>query len=281
MGDRPQQQQCYSRTTTNSKSSAVLYGAADDDEDFEDNTDSDDDQSQSQRSNNTKSNKNVIFGASDDIGATDRQIKGAAVLAGGIAGALVGCPFTAVTVAAGAAYAAAKQECEIGEAARMAGDKVADGAEYLLHNKALSKTIEGYSQRRSQRRLQKQERQSNRQKTDTTTTTTTSSKRQLVKECSMRAANQIKDRANGIKDKASQVKNRVSNSLQQKIIRRRKPKNVEGDETEVFQDCLEGDDNQEFMEDESYSSSRRSGDDNEDGEDFQDANEQQEPEMAG
>lgn len=97
----------------------------------------------------------------------------------------------------------------------------------------------------------------------------------------MRAANQIKDRANGIKDKASQVKNRVSNSLQQKIIRRRKPKNVEGDETEVFQDCLEGDDNQEFMEDESYSSSRRSGDDNEDGEDFQDANEQQEPEMAG
>jgi hypothetical protein len=66
----------------------------------------------------------VAFGASDELGASDREIRGAAV-AGAISGAFVGVtvagtmsmagPVVAVTMAVGAAYAAAQNKGEIGQ----------------------------------------------------------------------------------------------------------------------------------------------------------------------
>lgn len=64
---------------------------------------------------------NMVFGAPDEPEATPRQLRGAA-LAGSVAGAIMGGPVVAATVAVGAVYAAAKDDGGLGDAARSMGD---------------------------------------------------------------------------------------------------------------------------------------------------------------
>jgi hypothetical protein len=117
-----------------------------------------DNESQSQQRQQQQQQQQPVFGARDEIGATDRQIRGAAV-AGGMAGAVLAGPVGAVIGAAGAAYAAAKRECEIGEAARTTGDTVADKSDFFLQNETVNRTLQECSFRGRERRKQQQQQQ--------------------------------------------------------------------------------------------------------------------------
>jgi len=72
------------------------------------------------------------FGVMDDLGATSRQVGGAAVAGAAAAGCL--CLGTGAMLAAGAAvaYAASQRDGSVGEACRVGGDKFLDAGEQLV-----------------------------------------------------------------------------------------------------------------------------------------------------
>ncbi|CAB9530118.1 expressed unknown protein [Seminavis robusta] len=188
----------------------------------------------------------VVYGASDDLGATPRQIKGAfaaggiagaVVGAAGIAGCFVGAPVAAVAIGAGAAIAAAKSEKEIGEVARGVGDLVADKSEFLLANQTVNRTVEGYSRRANSvnEKMQKCSVRASQTANDLNKSLTkganglNQSIHNTVQRCSLKA--------NQIKERASQVKSRVANTIETRRRRRRGA----GDDETVFHDCLDDD----------------------------------------
>lgn len=197
-------------------------------------------QQQQQEEEEEQSEEEQVFGAPDEVGATKRQICGAAI-AGGVAGAFLG-PVSAVTMATASALAAAKRECEIGEAARTVGDVVCDSSAKILTEEAVDKTVEGSCRRATL----------------------------VVQQCSMRAsqgangiqeklsrtkekcslkASQIKDKVGQMKDQVGQVKEKVSTSLARRKNRKKHTGSAEGEEEE-FHDCHDDDDSLEDGEEE-------------------------------
>lgn len=168
-----------------------------------------------------------VFGARDELGATDRQIRGAAMV-GGIAGAFVAGPYGAVVMAAGAAYAAARRECEIGEAARTAGDTFANKTEFVLQNEAVNRTVQECSRRSTK-----------------------------MSESAMRTSQSITTRAGQMRDSMHEAKEHVSlraGHVKESVksrIRRRGLNSLDNDFNEAeFHDCL--DDTEEHFEDARY-----------------------------
>ena len=90
--------------------------------------------------------QDIVFGAVDDPEATPRQIRGAA-LAGSVAGAIMGGPVVAATVAVGAVYAAAKDDGGLGDAARSMGDLASNLSEKT--GKAIDRTVKRSLSKRS------------------------------------------------------------------------------------------------------------------------------------
>jgi len=170
----------------------------------------------------------VVFGAPDVVGATQRQVCGAAV-AGAVTGALMGGAVGAMAGAAGAAFAAAKRECEIGEVARSAGDSVCNRSEGLLANPAVKGTVE-----RASRTAQK------------ASFRASQTKQQLLfrgSQCAVKAL-QIKEGASKVKQRAGMV---IGGRMRKNIS------NGEDEETE-FHECL--DDNVLDVEDGEFEDAR-------------------------
>ena len=179
----------------------------------------------------------VVFGAVDEDGFTSRQIRGAA-LAGGVAGSLLGGPVGAAAVgavagAAAASYAAAKRECEIGEAARGAGDMAADTTEFLLTNQTVSQTIDKYSKG------------TNRVVNDSLSRTVqrASQVNESVKAKASLVNEGVKQTVHKSTLKASQIKDRVQNK-----IRRRKMGTDGLEDNSDFYDCFDDDEAIENLE---------------------------------
>lgn len=91
----------------------------------------------------------MVAAADDDefTGATQQQIRGAA-FAGSVAGVVMGGPIGAATVAAGAAYAAANRDGNIGEVARSIGDLAATISQNILTHETVEKTAKACRRRR-------------------------------------------------------------------------------------------------------------------------------------
>ena len=152
---------------------------------------------------------------------------------GGVAGALLGGPVAGIAGAASAAYAAAKRECEMGEAARVAGDTVADASEFLLANQTIHQTLEQYRYRsRRQKQLVDNDINHNNESVQA------SRRRSFVDECSA-CASQIQSRASQVK---ARVTERVSNPFQRR--KSRGNASIVGDEGEddEFHDCCDTED---------------------------------------
>lgn len=179
----------------------------------------------------------VVFGAVDDDGFTPRQIKGAA-LAGGVAGSFLGGPVGAAAVgavagAAVASYAAAKRECEFGEAARGAGEMAADTTEFLLTNQTISQTMDKYSKG------------ANRAVNDSVSRTVqrASQMNESVKAKASLVNESVKHTVQQSTLKASQIKDRVKNKI------RRKKHGTDGLEDDSdFYDCFDDDEDIENLE---------------------------------
>lgn len=169
----------------------------------------------------------VMFGAPDVVGATQRQVYGAAV-AGAMTGALMGGAVGAMAGAASAAYAAARSEREIGEVARSAGDRVCNRSEVLLSNPVVNGTVVCASRTAKHASFRASQ-----------------TKQQLLfrgSQCAVKAL-QIKEGAAKVKQRAGMV---LGGRLRKGI--------TNGDEQNEFQECL--DDNELDTEDGAFEDAR-------------------------